>query len=75
MLVNSDERSAAGGVTTIARSIGLIFSPLLLGPFMAATPGTALFDAPFYIGGGLKIVYDLLVYFHFSTVTRASPSR
>ena len=50
MLIDADERSAAGGITAVARSIGLIFSPLVLGPFLAASPGGGAFDAPFYLG-------------------------
>ena len=71
MLIDADERSAAGGITTVARSIGLIFSPLLLGPFMAAPPRTVSFDAPFYIAGGVKSVYDVAVWWHFRSVKRA----
>ncbi|HUJ18390.1 MAG TPA: MFS transporter [Nitrospirota bacterium] len=58
-VVAPDERSAASGVTTIARSIGAAFSPALTGVFLA-TP--ALLAAPFLVSGGLKIVYDLLLY-------------
>ena len=65
MLVESDERSAAGGITTVARSVGLIFSPLLLGQFMAAPAGSSLLDAPFYIAGLIKIAYDLAVWHQF----------
>jgi MFS family permease len=67
-LVESDERSAAGGITNVARSIGLVFSPLLLGPCMEAAPGSVLFDAPFYISGCLKIAYDLIVWCQFRRV-------
>jgi len=56
-VVAPDERSAASGVTTIARSIGAAFSPALTGVFLA-TP--ALLAAPFLVSGGLKVVYDLL---------------
>ena len=58
-VVAPDERSAASGVTTIARSIGAAFSPALTGVFLA-TP--ALLAAPFLVSGGLKVVYDLLLY-------------
>ena len=64
-VVASDERSAAGGITNIARSLGLIVAPLLLGYFMAATPGSGAFDAPFYIAGVLKIIYDITLYRQF----------
>lgn len=58
-VVDPDERSAASGVTTIARSVGAAISPALAGVFLAYS---ALLGAPFLISGGLKIVYDLLLY-------------
>jgi MFS family permease len=58
-VVAPDERSAASGVTTIARSVGAAISPSLAGILMAIP---ALFSAPFFLSGGLKIVYDLLLY-------------
>jgi len=57
-VVDADERSAASGVTTIARSIGAAWSPALAGALL----GASLFAAPFFISGGLKIVYDLTLY-------------
>lgn len=54
-VVTPSERSAAGGVTNVARSIGVSLSPLLVGPAFAV-PALGL---PFLIGGGLKIIYDL----------------
>jgi MFS family permease len=62
-VVEPDERSAAGGVTAVARSVGASVSPSLA-TLLLATP--LLMAAPFFIGGGLKIVYDLLVYRAFS---------
>jgi MFS family permease len=62
-VVAPDERSAASGVTSIARSIGAAVSPALAG-ILLATP--ALLSAPFFVAGGLKIVYDLLLYRSFS---------
>ncbi len=58
-IVSEDERSAASGVTTIARSIGASVSPALTGVFVASP---ALLGLPFFLAGGLKIVYDILVY-------------
>ncbi len=58
-VVAPDERSAASGVTAIARSIGASISPAMTG-FLLASP--ALLSAPFIIAGGLKIIYDLLLY-------------
>ncbi|MEK6697706.1 MAG: MFS transporter [Nitrospirota bacterium] len=62
-VVAPDERSAASGVTAIARSIGASISPALAGVFLAAP---TLLSAPFLVAGGLKIVYDLLLYRSFS---------
>ena len=56
---DADERSAAAGVTGIARSLGVAAAPLIAGPLFATA---ALASAPFVISGGLKIVYDLLLY-------------
>ena len=58
-IVAPDERSAAAGVTGIARSLGVAAAPLIAGPLFATA---ALATAPFVISGGLKIVYDLLLY-------------
>jgi MFS family permease len=64
-VVAPDERSAAAGVTGIARSLGVSASPLLAGPlYLSAT----LAWLPFVISGGLKIVYDLLLYRSFSAL-------
>ncbi|MBI3167642.1 MAG: MFS transporter [Chloroflexi bacterium] len=64
-VVAPDERSAASGVTAIARSVGASLSPALTGIFFSIP---ALFSAPFFICGGLKIVYDLLLWREFSAV-------
>jgi MFS family permease len=58
-VVQPDERSAAAGVTTVARSIGAAISPTLAG-FLLADP--RLLDYPFFIAGGVKILYDLWLY-------------
>ena len=58
-VVDPDERSAASGVTTIARSVGASISPSLTGIFLSLP---ALLSAPFFLAGGLKIIYDLLLY-------------
>jgi MFS family permease len=61
-VVDPDERSAASGVTTIARSVGAAISPSLTGVFLSIP---ALISAPFFLSGGLKIIYDLLLYRNF----------
>jgi MFS family permease len=58
-IVAPDERSAAAGVTGIARSVGVSASPLLAGPLYL---NAALAWMPFVISGGLKIVYDVVLY-------------
>ena len=58
-VVDPNERSAAAGVTGIARSIGASLSPVLTG-ILLGIPG--LLSAPFILSGGLKLVYDFLLY-------------
>lgn len=58
-VVDDDERSAAAGVTTIARSVGASVSPALAGLLLAVP---SLISVPFYIAGGVKIAYDLLLW-------------
>ena len=64
-VVSPDERSAAMGVTSIARSVGATLSPAITGQLLAVT---SLIGAPFMIAGGLKIVYDLLIWRGFQAV-------
>jgi MFS family permease len=61
-VVEPDERSAASGVTTIARSVGAAASPVLSGIFLSSA---LLFNLPFFLAGCLKIAYDILLYFRF----------
>ena len=58
-VVPPEERSAAAGVTGVARTTGAAISPLLAGLFSRPPGHARLF---FYLAGGLKIVYDLLLY-------------
>jgi len=61
-VVSAEERSAAAGITGVARTTGAAISPLFVG-FMFARP--SLINAPFFIAGTLKIIYDLLLYKEF----------
>jgi MFS family permease len=61
-VVEPDERSAAAGVTGIARTVGAALAPLLAGPLYASA---ALAGVPFLVAGGLKIVYDLALWRRF----------
>ncbi len=58
-VVDPDERSAAAGVTGIARTTGAAISPSL-SAVLISNPGLAAI--PFFLAGGLKIAYDLLLY-------------
>ena len=64
-VVAPDERSAAAGVTAIARSVGAAISPSLTGLFFSIP---MLFSAPFFFSGGLKIIYDLLLFREFRSI-------
>jgi MFS family permease len=64
-LVVPAERSAAAGITGIARTVGAALSPMAAGPLYASA---ALASVPFFIAGGLKIAYDLLVWQAFRAV-------
>jgi MFS family permease len=64
-VVQPDERSAAAGVTGIARTIGAAISPSFSSVLVATAATAAL---PFYLAGGLKIVYDILIYRDFRKV-------
>ena len=64
-VVDPDERSAAAGVTGIARTTGAAISPSISSVLIASAGYAAL---PFYLAGGLKILYDLLLYREFSNV-------
>ena len=67
-VVDPDERSAAAGVTGIARTTGAAISPAI-STVLVSTAGLAAF--PFFLAGGLKIVYDLLLYRAFRSVRPA----
>jgi MFS family permease len=58
-VVSAEERSAAAGITGVARTTGAAISPLFVG-FLFARP--ALINVPFFVAGTLKIIYDLLLY-------------
>jgi MFS family permease len=64
-VVDPDERSAAAGVTGIARTTGAAISPSISSVLIASAGYAAL---PFYLAGGLKIVYDVLLYRQFRSV-------
>lgn len=65
-VVRPDERSAAAGVTAVARSVGASISPMLATVLVGSV---GLMSLPFFLAGGLKIVYDVLLYRAFSSST------
>jgi MFS family permease len=64
-VVEPDERSAAAGITGVARTVGASLSPVLAGPLLASA---TLVSIPFFISGSLKIMYDLLLYRSFQAI-------
>jgi MFS family permease len=64
-VVRPEERSAAAGITGVARTIGASAAPVFAG-LMFARP--ELISLPFFLAGTLKIVYDLLLYREFVSV-------
>jgi MFS family permease len=64
-VVSPDERSAASGITGVARTIGASLSPVITGVFLS---NPAFLGLPFILSGGLKIIYDLALYFNFRAV-------
>jgi MFS family permease len=57
-IVSPEERSAAAGVTGTARTVGASLSPVCAGLLLSSP---VLMSGPFFVAGGLKIVYDLLL--------------
>jgi MFS family permease len=77
-LVGPEERPAAAGVTASVRALAQACAPVISGLTMAV----AASPAPFLVAGGLKIVYDLGLFFRFRSVplgeegrTAAAPPR
>jgi sugar phosphate permease len=64
-VVSQGERSAAAGITGVARTTGAAISPLFVG-FMFARH--SWINVPFFLAGTLKVVYDLLLYKEFSAI-------
>lgn len=67
-VVSPEERSAAAGITGVARTTGAAISPLFAG-LLFARP--SLINIPFYLAGALKIVYDVSLYRAFVRVQPA----
>ncbi len=63
-VVDDHEREAAATFTNLARTTAQAVTPALTGWVM----GTVALAAPFVLGGGLKIVYDVLLWATFKDV-------
>lgn len=57
-VVDPSERAASAGIMSVARNVGAAIAPLFTGPVLAA-PSLGL---PFLLAGGLKILYDLMIF-------------
>ena len=64
-VVRPEERSAAGGITGVARTAGAAISPIFTG-LLFSRP--LLIDVPFFIAGTLKIAYDIALYRQFAAI-------
>jgi MFS family permease len=63
-IVDENERAAASGVFSISRNVAASIAPAFSGLTLAA-PAVGI---PFFIAGGLKMLYDGLLYFVFRDV-------
>jgi MFS family permease len=71
-MVGPEERSAAAGITGVARTTGAALAPIFAG-WMFARP--SLISVPFFIAGTLKVVYDLLLYRGFVAIRPPEEAR
>jgi len=71
-VVRPEERSAAAGITGVARTTGAALSPVFVGFLFARHE---LINLPFIIAGVLKIAYDLLLYRAFVRIRPPEESR
>ena len=71
-MVNPEERSAAAGITGVARTTGAALAPIFAG-WMFARP--SLISLPFFIAGALKVIYDLLLYRGFVAIRPPEEAR
>ena len=70
-VVEDHEREAAAALTNVARTVAQALSPAATGWIMQAIA----LGAPFTLGGGLKIVYDVLLWRAFRDVTPRTEER
>jgi sugar phosphate permease len=63
-IVADHEREAAAALTNLSRTVAQAITPVLTGWVMQAVA----LSAPFALGGGLKIAYDLMLWWTFRDV-------
>jgi len=66
-VVDSPERTAAVGITRVARTTGAALVPILAVPLVSGT----LDWVPFVVAGVLKVIYDLLLLRNFRMTSTA----
>jgi MFS family permease len=64
-IVNEDERTAASGLTNVSRNIAQTVSPSVIGYIFQSF---LALSGPFVLGGVIKIIYDLALYFNFRNI-------
>ena len=63
-IVDKRERTATIGITNIVKSLGSSVGPLITGWLVSQN----LFAVAFFMCGGLKIVYDVILLYNFSQI-------
>lgn len=64
-IVEEDERTAASGLTNVSRNIAQTVSPSVIGYIFQSF---LALSGPFVLGGAIKIIYDLALYFNFRNI-------
>ena len=72
-VVTPAERTAAASLTTVARSIAVSASPLTSSAMLAGPMITC--GAPFLLGGGLALAYDVTMWHSFRDVAAAAAAK
>jgi MFS family permease len=63
-IVEPDERAAVAGMLSVSRNAGAALAPLFTGAILA----NPVLGSPFLLAGGLKVVYDLMIFAMFRKV-------
>lgn len=63
-IMKPEERALAASVTNVSRNVTQAISPSITGSLLQS----AALSSPFLLGGGLKIIYDILLYLKFRSI-------